>query len=363
MVQPCKKKLRIGLVVGSEPPIQTATECATVAVRAEKDGFDSVWIPDHLCDIDGTVADPWTALAYIAAKTEKIRLYTAVTDFQKIHPAKLAQMVATLDELSDGRITLGIGTGEVMNIVPYGIEWDEPSVRVKKLDEYIKVMRLLWKSRLDDPLSFQGNYYSLRNAWIDQKPVQKPYPPICIGALGSKRMLNLIGRVGDGWFPVGITSDLYREKLNMIYRAAKKANRNPESIEATSLIFVVATSDPEVIAKSTKTLRAYIATTSRNVLKAKGVRLPTTEMETNYQKMIISRDTLNEVSKLAEAVPTSIVREVSAVGTVDEVIAFLEDRISSGATHLVINPSQGILEQNLKALKEEIIPHLKERHA
>ena len=272
-------------------------------------------------------------------------------------------MIATLDELSNGRITLGIGAGEVMNTVPYGIEWDEPSVRVRKLEEYIQVMRLLWRSDIDNHVSFEGNYYSLSNAWIDQKVVQKPYPSICIGAIGSKRMLDLIGKVGDGWFPVGITSDLYKEKLNRIYTVAKEAGRNPESIEAASLVFVVATSDPEVIAKSTKTLRAYIATASRNVLKARRVELPKTRLETDYTKMIISRDILNEVSKLAEAVPTSIVREVSAVGTVDEVIAFLEDRINAGATHLVINPSQGILEQNLKALKEEIIPYLKERHA
>ncbi len=356
------KKLRIGLVVGSEPPIQTATECATAAVRAEKDGFDSVWIPDHLCDIDGTIADPWTTLSYIAAKTEKVHLYTAVTDFQKIHPAKLAQMVATLDELSDGRITLGIGAGEVMNTVPYGIEWDEPSVRVRKLEEYIQVMRLLWRSGVENPVSFEGNYYSLSNAWIDQKVVQKPYPSICIGAFGSKMMLDLIGRVGDGWFPIGTTSAIYKEKLSMIHRIARRAKRDPESIEAASLVFVVVTSDPGVIAKSINTLKAYIATSSRGLLKAEGVRLPATRMETNYQRMTLSRDLLNEISKLAEAVPTSIVKKVSATGSVDEVITFLEDRINAGATHLVINPSQGIFEQNLKILKEKIIPYLKDKY-
>ena len=101
-----KKRFQIGIVIGSEPPIQTASECIKAAIEAERDGFDSVWIPDHLCDIDGSIVDPWTTLAFIAAKTEKVRLYSAVTDFQKVHPAKLAQIVARTDV--DESITLKV---------------------------------------------------------------------------------------------------------------------------------------------------------------------------------------------------------------------------------------------------------------
>ena len=355
--------LRIGIIIGSEPPIQTATECIEAAVRAEKDGFDSVWIPDHLCDIDGTIVDPWTTLAYIAGKTEKVRLYTAVTDFQKIHPAKLAQMIATLDELSNGRITLGIGSGEVMNIVPFGIEWDDAPIRVKKLEEYIRVMRLLWKSSIDDPVSFTGDYYSLNKAWIDQKARQIPYPPVCIGAFGSKRMLDLIGRVSDGWFPISTTSNIYKKKLDTIYAIAKKANRDPSSIEATSMIFTIVSTNPEIIEKTANALKAYIATTSRGMLKSEGISLPESPYITDYQKMELSRELLKEIIRLADTVPTWIVKKVSAVGSVNEVLSFLEDRIKAGATHLVVNPSQGILEENWRALKEEIVPYLRKNYS
>ncbi len=357
-----KKRFQIGIVIGSEPPIQTASECIKAAVEAERDGFDSVWIPDHLCDIDGSIVDPWTTLAYIAAKTEKVSLYTAVTDFQKVNPAKLAQIVATLDELSNGRISLGIGSGEAMNITPYGLEWDTAAVRVKKLEEYIQVIRKLWRSSIDTPASFNGSYYYLHKAWIDQKVVQEPYPPICVGAFGSKRMVDLIGRLGDGWLPFLITSPLYKEKLQMIYSIAKKAKRNPEGIEAASWIFVAVSSDPKILAQHTNNLKAYIATCSRPLLKMEGIVLPKTSEETDYQKMTLSRDLLKEIAAISKIVPDQIVRKVSAAGSVNEVITFLEDRIKAGANHLVINPSQGVLKQNWKALKEEIIPYLKNKY-
>jgi alkanesulfonate monooxygenase SsuD/methylene tetrahydromethanopterin reductase-like flavin-dependent oxidoreductase (luciferase family) len=357
------EKVKVGIIIGSEKPIQTATECSEAAVRAEKDGFYSVWIPDHLTDIDGSLADPWVTLAYIAAKTEKIRLYTGVTDFQKIHPAKLAQLVATLDELSNGRITVGIGSGEVMNITPYGIEWDEVSVRLKRLEEYIQVMRLIWQSNVENPVTFNGAYYQLKDAWIDQKVTQKPYPPIVIGAFGTKKMRDLIGRVGDGWFPFILTSEMYKERLNNIREIAKQANRNPNAIEAVSPIFTVVSSDPKIIADMTNTFKAYAATTARGLLKSLGVELPQTKLDTNYQVMILSKSLLDEIDKVAEAVPDWVIPKISAGGTVEEVLSFIEERISAGANHLVMNPSQGIMEDNWKAITQEIIPYIKKKYS
>jgi len=232
--------LRFGLILGGQPPKATASDIIRLGIRAEKEGYDVAWVCDHLLDIgppnEPWNPDPWTTFGYLAARTEKIRFATSVTDYQRVHPGKLAQVLATLDELSQGRVTLGISTGEAMNNVPFGIPWEKPCVRVEKLEEYIEAIRLLWHAKNTSPVSFRGRHYHLEDAWVDiANAARQQYLPVCIGAFGSKRLLDLIGRVGDGWLPVYITPELYQQKLDIIFRAAKEVGRDPESIEASLL--------------------------------------------------------------------------------------------------------------------------------
>jgi alkanesulfonate monooxygenase SsuD/methylene tetrahydromethanopterin reductase-like flavin-dependent oxidoreductase (luciferase family) len=237
---------RFGLLVGGEPPFETATKCAELAVRAEKEGYDSVWMPDHLVDIEGSLADPWSTIGYMSATTKRILFYTAVTDYQKIHPSKFAQMIATLHELSGGRTNVGIGAGEAMNLTPFGLPFEETSLRVEKLGEYIDVLRLLWRSSVRSPVSYRGKHYTLSDAWLDQKTIGS-LPHVCIGALGSTRMLKLIGRIGDGWLPWFQTPELYKKKSEIIRAEARAAQRDPETIEYAYVAPVVVSSDPEEI--------------------------------------------------------------------------------------------------------------------
>src|SRR5207247_2220073 len=95
-------------------------------IEAEKHGFHSVMIGDHFLDLSGLVkVDPWTVLAYIGSRTQKIRLTTYVTDVLRTHPSKVAHIAATLDELTGGRVTIGLGAGESMNLIPFGIGFDD----------------------------------------------------------------------------------------------------------------------------------------------------------------------------------------------------------------------------------------------
>lgn len=351
--------IKFGLLLGGEPPFATATECVRLGPIAEKDGYDAVWLPDHLVDIDGSLVDPWVTLGYLAATTKKVDLYTAVTDYQKIHPAKLAQIIATLDELSNGRITLGIGAGEAMNNVPFGVPWDEPSLRVKKLEEYIQVLRLLWSSRSDHRVSFSGKYFALRDAWIDQRPFQEPYPRVFIGALGSRAMLDLTGRIGDGWFPWFMTPNMYKQKIERVIDVAKSAGRDPETIERTYAVMVVVASDPRVVEDSINSIKPLIATVCPFLCEEEGMRLPS-GIETNYQRILLSKEELNELTMLGQLVPTSLVKKVCAIGNVDEVISFLQERIRVGARHFVIVATRGQAEENLRAFRDEIIPYFRE---
>ena len=125
-------------------------------VISEKMGFDIFWMPDHFTDIDGDKLEPWTILSVVGAKTRKIKLASAVTDTQRSHPARTAHAVACLDSLSGGRAILGIGAGEAMNILPFGLPWESARERVMRLEEAIQVIHLLWSSSRDERKNFSG---------------------------------------------------------------------------------------------------------------------------------------------------------------------------------------------------------------
>ena len=94
---------------------------------AEKHGFDVFWVPDHFVDLDGERLDPCTILSALAMKTRRIMLGSGVTDTQRTHPARTAHVFATIDAISRGRVILGIGAGEAMNIVPFGLPLEPPA--------------------------------------------------------------------------------------------------------------------------------------------------------------------------------------------------------------------------------------------
>lgn len=86
-----------------------------------------------------------------------------------------------------------------MNVIPFGLPWDEPTGRAARLEEAVRVIKLLWGSRREKAVSFSGKYYNLRDAFLSLSPSRKPHPPVYIGAMASRRMLELVGEQGDGW--------------------------------------------------------------------------------------------------------------------------------------------------------------------
>ena len=173
--------MRLGAVIDDISP----TDSLQRGVRAERLGFDSLWFSDHLMDTGGIRIDPWTTMGAISASTTKIEMCCAVSDVQRVHPAKLAHMVATLSDLSKGRTLLGVGAGEAMNLVPFGIEFGAPKERVERLGEAIQVAKLLWSSSSRNPVSFQGRFFSLKDAWLDI-PIRTGIPKVIVGALGGR---------------------------------------------------------------------------------------------------------------------------------------------------------------------------------
>jgi F420-dependent oxidoreductase-like protein len=204
---------------------------------AEDNGFTGAWVFDHFKPLYGDPGGPcfegWTLLAALGAATERIRLGALVTGVTYRHPSVLAAEAVTVDHVSDGRLELGIGAawfdGEHREL---GIPFPPTRERVERLEEAVQVLRALMTS---DGADFVGRHYQLRGASFNPKPVQRPHPPIWIGASGERQMLPLVGRHADCWHSFGSVASLTR-KSEIVDRAATGAGRDPSRIvRATSL--------------------------------------------------------------------------------------------------------------------------------
>ncbi len=192
--------LRIGIKLSQDAPIETSR---AIWRTAEDGGFDHCWAMDHLASIgpigdERPIFDGWELLAGMAVATERVRMGLLVTGVTYRNPALLAKIATTVDHLSRGRLEFGIGAAWAANEHEmYEIRGLDH--RVGLLSEGLQVVKMLWTQ---DRTDFDGRYYKLRNAVAEPKPVQKPYPPIWIGA-GGPSTLRLTARHADVWNAVG----------------------------------------------------------------------------------------------------------------------------------------------------------------
>ena len=138
------------------------------------------------------------------------------------HPAIIAQTLATLSNQFPKRLFLGLGAGDPMNQTPFGFS---PEHRVGRLEEGLRIIRQLWNSSIDKPVSFKGRFFTLNNAYLQAGQERQPVPPIYLAAFGP-RMLKLTGEAADGWIPHCHTPTTYKEDLDTITASARQANRD-----------------------------------------------------------------------------------------------------------------------------------------
>ncbi|MFH2111061.1 MAG: LLM class flavin-dependent oxidoreductase [Candidatus Bathyarchaeota archaeon] len=199
-------------------------------IEADKLGFDGALMPDHYMwgsEIGHTMKDPystmetWTTLTYLAGKTDRISLGTLVTPLPFRHPGVLAKRLATLDILSGGRVVLGVGAGWSRVEFDGYSRWLETGPRVDATVEALEVMRRLWT---EPEVSFKGEYYEVKGAVLDPKPLQKPYPRLLFGSQG-RRMLQLTGRYGDICFIPPWAAAKQTEIKDTVLEAAEEDGR------------------------------------------------------------------------------------------------------------------------------------------
>ena len=188
----------------------------------EEVGFDSVWATDHIVmpttlkEPYGQLLEPLTTLGYIASRTKTLRVGTSCIVLPQRNPVLLAKQAAALDVFSKGRVILGFGAGWAEE--EFGFLNADFSRRGRIMDESIRLMKTLWK---DDVINFSGEFFHIKDALFLPKPVNKDIP-IWIGGNGATSIRRVI-RLGDGWHPVGLDLEGFREGARKIGGAGKKA--------------------------------------------------------------------------------------------------------------------------------------------
>jgi alkanesulfonate monooxygenase SsuD/methylene tetrahydromethanopterin reductase-like flavin-dependent oxidoreductase (luciferase family) len=211
-----------GIVLSNNLGVKRIMESGKLA---DELGIVFLLLTDHyMTPISNQTVDAWTTLGALAVETERIRLGTCVTPIPFRPPQLLAKVVATVDQLSNGRAILGVGAGWHRPEFEAYSSWDDDEIRVAKTREGIELMRELWMS--DKPVDFDGKYYKVTGSVLEPKAVQKPHPPLWFGTTGAY-MLKLAARYGDGWVPPvpGVSMDVYRTILKQLREEVPQQRR------------------------------------------------------------------------------------------------------------------------------------------
>lgn len=226
--------------------IQTAPQNTTYGAiepvwrEADDLGYDTAFVFDHFMPIfsdpGGPCLEGWTLLSALAAKTQRIRVGVLVTGNTYRYPAVLAKMAVTVDQVSEGRLILGMGAGwfEEEHIA-YGIPMSTVGGRARRLVEAVEVVKLLFTQKRS---TFTGRYYALKDAPFEPKAVQQPHPPILIGGMGPKVIQPLAARHADIWhfFVRGDGPDAARKICTNFDAICRQVGRDPAAVEkSTSL--------------------------------------------------------------------------------------------------------------------------------
>lgn len=206
----------------------------------DKTDFDSLWVADHFThwrEKEMTLFECWTTLTGMASETSRIRIGTFVTNVCWRHPAWLAKQAVTVDHISNGRLELGLGAGggRQVEYSMTGFEKRSPGEKVEHFREYVDIVDQLLRNPVT---TFNGKYYNLEEAVVQPDPIQKPRPPIFIGAMGLK-MLKIVAKFADAWNVLGdITSleetyEYVEERNNLLNRYCDEIGRDKKSVRRT----------------------------------------------------------------------------------------------------------------------------------
>src|SRR3990170_1463025 len=236
---------------------------AQVAVRAERLGFDSVWMSDHFfASLErygggtqryGTL-EPVVTLGALAPLTDRVRLGTLVLSAGFRHPALLAKSATAIDRLSGGRFELGLGAGGVgEEFEAFGMRFGSVAERFALLEETLGYLDALFGP---EPASFEGERFALREAFNHPPPAQEPRPPILVGGKGGPRLLRLAARYADGWNASWRwTPEAYADRAAAARQACERAGRDPATFRLSVGLYTVVGEDEADVVRRWEAIR------------------------------------------------------------------------------------------------------------
>ncbi|MFW6090460.1 MAG: LLM class F420-dependent oxidoreductase [Actinomycetota bacterium] len=224
--------MRYGLKLSQRAPVD---EYRTVWRVADEAGFDSVWNMDHFAtlggDPNGDIFEAWTLLAAMAEATSRVRIGCMVTGNTYRHPGVLAKMAVTVDHLSGGRLEFGLGAAWAENEhTMLGLEFGTVGDRMDRLDEACRIIRSLWT---EPRTTFEGRHYRIADAVAEPKPVQRPHPPIWIGATGRRRALRITAEHADVWNAPGGSPEEVAQLSQVLDGHCAEIGRDPGEMRRT----------------------------------------------------------------------------------------------------------------------------------
>ena len=349
--------IAVGLQIGTQPPLSALR---TFLFGARIMRLDSVMTIDHFQNVFPTAIwdreltwlaaqrstpheffDYQVLLGHLASRVGSMQLGVGVTEPIRRHPLVIAQAMMTLSHLTKRAPILGIGAGERMNIDPYGLDASEP---VGRLAEALQIIRQCFHE--PGPITFSGRHFQLDRARMDLKPAAGRVPQIWVAAHG-RRMLDLTGRYGDGWYPANVaTAEEYATKLESVRIAARNAGRDPRSITpALHRFMVVGRSDAEVRAMlDSKVIRAFGLMAPADVWRRAGVTHPFGDHFNPLVDFVPDRYDRRMMDAAIAAVPREVLAGGPLLwGTPEHVVAKLRAFQSAGLRHVVLAPISGLV--------------------
>ena len=248
--------MKVGFALPHQGPVATPDNLRLVATQAESMGYDSLWTNERLLvpvnaktrypgNAEGVLDEEYknhldhlTCLTYVSAITKRIRLGVSVINIPWYNPVLLAKRLAAMDVLSDGRLTVGVGFSWSED------ECDAANVSYRERgrigEEAIECLLAVWGP---DPVEYHGRYFNLEPAFIGPKPVQKPHPPILVGAFVPKA-LDRAGRLADGFTGCCAPTDALLAMMRTVKKAAAERGRAPDQLLTVMRCLVNRTEEP-----------------------------------------------------------------------------------------------------------------------
>ena len=243
------KPLSFGVTL---PQIKRSWQEARDAAQAfDGQGYDSVWVCDHLYGVPMPqlpILEAWSLLAAVAAVTEKVELGTLVSPPFFRAPAVFAKQIATIDQISGGRVIAGLGAGwfqpEFENL---GLPFPKAGARLQALEEMVQIMKSLWT---EERTSFEGQHFQVKDCILEPKPVRTP--PVLIGGGGEKVTLALAARHADIWNNMAVFQGQLGHKVEVLKRRCDEEKRDFDTLRISQQCTIV-------IAQNDETARKHLA--------------------------------------------------------------------------------------------------------